>query len=149
MQGKFEQVPVNSHEMNRTRIYETAVCFTEKKTCNLVRDLALGRVLGGAIEVIDCFQESARATRTILCRGRRGEPRSVEVSRGHSRSFEVIATASGIVIDRWALQDDIGVGAVCTPEANNAVPGLGRTGGVGAFFHTPFKMALVVITVTL
>jgi hypothetical protein len=99
----------------------------------------LVRVLGGAIEVIDCFQESARATRTILCRGRRGEP----------RSFEVIATASGIVIDRWALQDDIGVGAVCTPEANNAVPGLGRTGGVGAFFHTPFKMALVVITVTL
>ncbi|MDA7765875.1 hypothetical protein N8917_00885 [bacterium] len=73
----------------------------------------------------------------------------VEVSRGQSRSFEVIATASGIVIDRWALQDDIGVGAVCTPEANNAVPGLGRTGGVGAFFHTPFKMALVVITVTL
>ena len=145
--------------MNRTRIYETAVCFTEKKTCNLVRDLALVRVLGGAIEVIDCFQESARATRTILCRGRRGEPRSVEVIRGHSRSVEVsrgeprsvevIATASGIVIDRWALQDDIGVGAVCTPEANNAVPGLGRTGGVGAFFHTPFKMALVVITMTL
>ena len=67
---------------------------------NLARDLALGRVLGGAIEVIDCFQESARATRTILCRGRRGESRSVEVSRGHSRSVEVIRGHCDRIRDR-------------------------------------------------
>jgi hypothetical protein len=38
---------------------------------------------------------------------------------------EVTATVSGIVIDRWALQDSIGVGAVYTPAGSTAVPGLG------------------------
>jgi hypothetical protein len=60
MQENFEQGPANSHEMNRTRMYETTVCFTKKETCNLVRELALARVLGGAIEVNDLNTQPSR-----------------------------------------------------------------------------------------